>query len=249
MTEPPPEPRWRALEIGPGGMAADRVRPVGSGPGGPDGPKGRSGPGGPLETGAASRYPLQADPNPGPSAVFGSFDDELPRPRRAVLGWLALAVVVAVLTAVALWSSNSTTSGSAADLQQGDCLTPAAGGAVMVVDCSSPDAEFTVAARFDGTADEDACSPVSSDLVLATRDPAMLCLNYLVRVGDCLYAGAAADVGKAPCRTPGSAGTPVGLFRVIAVLVGTVDVRDCPNGTLQSLVHLPDREVVCLGMP
>lgn len=192
---------------------------------------------------------IDAELHPGPSAVFGSFDDELPRPRRAVVGWLALAVVIAVLAGVVLWSGNSTSSGSSADLQPGDCLTPAAGGAVMVVDCSSPDAEFTVAARFDGTSDEQACSPVSSDLVLATREPAMLCLNYLVAVGDCLYAGAASDVGKAPCRTPGSTSTPMGLFRVIAVLADTVDSSDCPTGTLQSLVHLPDREVVCLGMP
>jgi hypothetical protein len=36
---------------------------------------------------------------------------------------------------------------------------------------------------------------------------------------------------------------------VIAVVAGTVDEQDCPIGTLQSLVHLADREVVCLGMP
>lgn len=237
MTEPPPEPRWRALEIGPGGVPADRVQVHGG-----------SAPVPPT----TDPWGSGADRNRGPSAVFGSFDDELPRPRRAVLGWLALALVVAVLAGVALWSGNSDAAGStgaAADLQPGDCLTPAASGAVMVVNCASPDAEFTVAARFDDTDDEGVCSPISSDLVLATEDPAMLCLNYLVAVGDCLYAGTAADVGKAPCRTPGSTRTPQGLFRVIAVLAGTVDAGECPAGTLQSLVHVPDREVICLGMP
>jgi hypothetical protein len=226
MTEPANRTRWRALEVGPGGVPAESVSARGPG-----------------------IVPARgAEQNSGPSAVFGSFDEE-PRPRRAVLGWLALAVVAAMLVAVALWSSNSVTSGSSADLRPGDCLTSAAAGAVAVIDCSAPDAEFTVAARFDNTSDEDACTAVSSDLVLATRDPAMLCLNYVVTVGDCLYAGPATDVGKAPCRTPGTSSTPAGLFRVIAVVAGTVDEQDCPIGTLQSLVHLADREVVCLGMP
>lgn len=226
MTEPAHRTRWKALEVGPGGVPADQVHVRGPG----------------------SAPPRSTNSNPGPSAVFGSFDEERPR-RRAALGWLALAVVIAVIAAVALWSSNSATAGSSTDLNAGDCLRPATGGAVAVVDCSSPDAEFTVAARFDDTTDEEVCTPVASDLVLATRDPAMLCLNYLASVGDCLYAGAATDVGKAPCRTPGTSSTPTGLFRVIAVLVDTVDTQDCPTGTLQSLVHLADREVVCLGMP
>ena len=199
-----------------------------------------------MPPGATPAIPAGA--TPGPSAVFGSFDEEPPRARRAALGWLALAVIVAVLAAMALWSGNSSTAGSSTDLRNGDCLT-STGHAVAVVGCTSMDAEFTVAARFDGTSDEDACGPVASDLVLATREPSVLCLNYLAKVGDCLYAGAATDVGKAPCRTPGTASTPQGLFRVLAVLADTLNVQGCPAGTLQSLVHLADREVVCLGMP
>ena len=226
MTQPPRPPAWSALRIGPGGVPADQVHVLGRHP------SDRSEP----------------ESHPGPSAVFGSFD-EPPSSRRAVIGWLTLALVVGVLAALALWSGNSTSAGSADDLQTGDCLTSSSVGAVRVVGCSTVDAEFVVAARFDDTSDEAACSPLASDLVLATHDPAMLCLNYIASVGDCLFAGAATEVGKAPCRTPGSSSTPVGLFRVIAVLPGTVQPRDCPTGTLQSLVHVADREVICLGMP
>jgi hypothetical protein len=90
---------------------------------------------------------------------------------------------------------------------------------------------------------------VSSDVVLVTRDDAVLCLNYRAAVGECLYAGSATAVGKTACRTPGTSTTPNGLFRVLAVLSGTLDAGRCPGGTLDSLVHISSNEVVCLGMP
>jgi hypothetical protein len=77
----------------------------------------------------------------------------------------------------------------------------------------------------------------------------VLCLNYRAAVGECLYAGSATEVGKTACRTPGSSSTPTGLFRVIAVLSGTLDAGKCPAGTLESLVHVASNEVVCLGLP
>ena len=87
----------------------------------------------------------------------------------------------------------------------------------------------------------------AADVVLVTRDDAVMCLNYVARVGECLYAGDTDDIGKAPCR---EAGTPTrGLFRVLAVLAGTVSAADCPAGILHTLVHRADREVVCLGLP
>ncbi|HEY5878522.1 MAG TPA: hypothetical protein VIU11_06415, partial [Nakamurella sp.] len=106
-----------------------------------------------------------------------------------------------------------------------------------------------IAARFENTTDDSRCFTASSDVVLVTRENAVLCLNYLARVGDCLYAGSTDDVGKAPCRTAASGATPRGLFRVIAVLTDTVRTSECPPGTLETLVHRDDREVVCLGMP
>jgi hypothetical protein len=106
-----------------------------------------------------------------------------------------------------------------------------------------------IAARFENTTDDSRCFTAASDVSLVTRENSVLCLNYLARVGDCLYAGNTDDVGKAPCRTSASGATPPGLFRVIAVLSDTVSSRNCPAGTLQTLVHLDAREVVCLGMP
>ena len=181
--------------------------------------------------------------------MFGSFEPDAGKPsRKAVLALLALAVAIAVVVAGSLWANPAQPADSSADLRPGSCLSSSAGQAVLVLDCSSPDVEFTVAARYDGSRDSSRCAAVSSDMVLVTRDDAVLCLNYLAKVGECLFAGGANDVGKAPCRTPGSK-TPVGLFRVIAVLAQTVDDGGCPAGTISSLVHVANREVLCLGLP
>jgi hypothetical protein len=240
MTAPNPQPRWRALEIGPGGVPADQVRVVGAAP--PEG----------LPV-AGSRGPATTPEQvagTGPSAVFGSFDAELPRPSRRVgFGWIALAVVVAILVAVSLWSGNSDESSSSGDLQPGDCLSSAGGQSVIPIDCSAADVEFEVTAKYPDSTNAARCSAVSSDVVLVTRDDAVLCLNYRATVGECLYAGSATAVGKTACRTPGSSKTPTGLFRVLAVLPGTLDTGRCPGGTLESLVHISSNEVVCLGMP
>ena len=232
MTAPNQQPRWRALEIGPGGVPADQVAALDPAPP-------------PV---AVARDQVVGR---GPSAVFGSFDADLPRPsRRAGVGWIALAVVVAVLVAVSLWSSNSDSVGTAStDLQQGDCLSSSGGQSVIPVACSAADAEFEITARYPDSTNTARCSTVSSDVVLVTRDDAVLCLNYRAAVGDCLYAGSASEVGKAACRTPGSSSTPTGLFRVLAVLPDTINAANCPSGTLESLVHISSNEVVCLGMP
>ncbi len=170
--------------------------------------------------------------------------------RGAVLAWLAVAVGAAVLVAALLWSDPAQSPGQTSGaLAPGSCLTSSSGRSVVVIDCSDPAVEFTVAAMYPGSTDGDRCTAVSSDLMLVTRDDVVLCLNYRAAVGDCLYAGRADDVGKAPCRTPGSASTPTGLFRVVAVLPQTVDVRGCPTGTISSLVHVTTPEVLCLGLP
>ena len=242
MTAPFEQPRWRALEIGPGGLPADQVAARQPAP--PRDPA-------PVTLADARGKHHTAGIGAGPSAVFGSFDADPPRPsRRAGAGWIALAVVVAILVAVSLWSSNSdSTSTASTDLRQGDCLSSSGGQSVIPVDCSAADAEFEITARYPDSTNSARCSAVSSDVVLVTRDDAVLCLNYRAAVGDCLYAGSAREVGKAACRTPGSSSTPTGLFRVLAVLTGTVDAGHCPSGTLESLVHISSNEVVCLGMP
>src|SRR6478609_5244474 len=240
MTAPTNQRRWRALEIGPGGVPADQVRVVGAAS-----PEGL-----PIAGARGAATTPEQVASTGPSAVFGSFDADLPRPsRRAGFGWIALAVVVAILVAVSLWSSNSDSTSSSGDLQPGDCLSSAGGQSVIPIDCSAADAEFEVTARYPDSTNSARCSAVSSDVVLVTRDDAVLCLDYRATVGDCLYAGSATEVGKTACRTPGSSSTPTGLFRVLAVLTGTLDAGKCPTGTLESLVHVASNEVVCLGLP
>lgn len=247
MTGSPEHPRFRALEIGPGGVPADQVRPAESRD------TGRLTPGGgrsSFDNRYPATYPIPGAADSAPSAVFGSFDAQETTPsRRAVFGWLAVALVVGVVVAVALWSGNSDPTTTSAGIQRGDCLASSAGGSVIPLDCSSPDVEFAVASRYDNSTDSAKCAIVGSDLVLITRDEAVLCLNYRATVGECLYAGTAEEVGKAPCRTPGTSSIPTGLFRVVAVLDGTVDARKCPRGTIESLVHVSSREVLCLGLP
>jgi len=216
---------WNALRVGPGGVPAEQVRPIGW------------------------TEPAGADPDTAPQAVLGSFDDDGRPRRRAIVTVTCGALVVLFVVAAALWSTGSPGTSSDTSLQAGDCLASSGGTTVIGLDCAAPEAEFVIAARFDGTTDHGRCVASSSDVVLVTRSNVLLCLNYLARVGDCLYAGDAVNVGKAACRTSGSASTPRGLFRVIAVLTDTVSARGCPPGTLETLVHRDNREVVCLGMP
>jgi len=232
-----PGPRWTALRVGPGGIPAEQVRPVGL----PD-------PVSPAAPAPDAQARFGSSVSAAPHAELGTFDDGKPR-RRAIVAVVGVAVVALVVVAAALWSSGTPGTSSATSLQAGDCLASSGGTTVMGLDCAAPEAEFVIAARFENTTDDSRCFPASSDVVLVTRENAVLCLNYLARVGDCLYAGNTDDVGKAPCRTTASGVTPRGLFRVIAVLAGTVSTRDCPPGTLETLVHRDDREVVCLGMP
>lgn len=235
MHERPGEPRpgWSALRVGPGGVPPEQVRPIGL----PAPPRSAA----PEPGGSAG-----SDPTTAPHAVLGSFDNGKPR-RGAILAVTCLGLVALAVVIAGLVSSNTRGTGSAADLRQGDCLASSGGTTVIALDCGAPEAEFVIAARFDHTTDDSRCYAAASDVVLVTRENAVMCLNYLARVGDCLYAGNTDDIGKAPCRSSGS--SPRGLFRVIAVLSDTISGRGCPAGTLETLVHRSDREVVCLGMP
>lgn len=230
---------WSALRVGPGGVPAEQVRPIG--------PVDARFPATRPQAGGAGPPAPTPPPRAAPQAVLGAFDDVSPR-RRSVIGVLVLAVLAVVVVGAALWSTGSPGTSSSTDLAQGDCLAASGGRTVIGLDCTAPDAEFVIAARFDDTTDDSRCFMASSDVVLVTRENVVLCLNYLARIGDCLYAGNTDDVGKAPCRTS-SGSTPRGLFRVIAVLTDTVSARGCPPGTLETLVHRDIPEVVCLGLP
>ncbi|HYN71588.1 MAG TPA: hypothetical protein VES60_03725 [Nakamurella sp.] len=319
MTEPGPPPRWRAMEIGPGGLPADQVRPIGRGSG-PDQravrqpsnegketvvePRGTPTPpaagwpdprvehavrmpphpppsigerhpaqpafgwpgagqpsadaGGRAGQRPAAMPSLQPAPGrphdeqhrPPPRAALGSFDDVLPRPsRRAGLVVLVVVVAIAVVTGLALWSNTARPLGGSGELAAGDCLSSSGGPSVIPVDCGSADVEFQVVARYEDTTNSSRCAAVSSDVVLVARDSAVLCLNYVADVGDCLYAGSSGgQVGKAACRTA-SGGTASGLYRVLAVLPDTINDTDCPQGTVHTLVHPTSAEVLCLGRP
>ena len=176
--------------------------------------------------------------------------DEAKPARRAVVGWLALAAVIGVLVAVSLWSNGSEPAASSADIHQGDCLVSSSGQAVALVDCGSPDVEFSVAARYESSTDSARCAAVSSDLVLVTRDDAVLCLNYRAIVGECLYAGRRRRGRQGALPDAGLSSTPIGLYRVIAVLPRHRRCAEMPDGhgghRWCTSTH---REVLCLGLP
>lgn len=241
-TEPPVVLGW----FGPGNSfaRADPFDRAGVGPLAGDSWAGDSGA---WDSGA---WDLEAgDSGAGDSATGGAAAADTVRRRRAVLAvtCLGLAALAVVLAGLLSTDPGTAGTGSAADLNPGDCLASAGGTTVIALRCDDSGAEFVIAERFDRTADDGRCVATASDVVLVTRDDAVMCLNYLARVGECLYAGDTDAIGKAPC--PGAGSPTRGLFRVIAVLGGTVSSRDCPAGTLHTLVHRADREVVCLGSP
>ncbi len=260
MTAPDPPPRWQALRVGPGGIPPEHVRPVPSArfpaapPQRPPVPADHAG--APTADAPPQRMWPMPQPGGGPSAVLGSFDDGRVRPsRRAVWGWVALALAAGVIVATALWSSGSPRAGGAAPAV-GDCLSADDGASSVVsVDCASGDADFRVVARFDGTAGTGgaaSCAALHPDLAMIAGQRSVLCLDYVARVGECLFAGEGGssgpdEIGKRPC---GDAyrGTS-DLYRVLAVMPGATDDSGCPVGTLQALVHRTPAEVVCLGFP
>ncbi len=162
---------------------------------------------------------------------------------------LVVVLALAVVTGLALWSNSARPLGGSDDLASGDCLSSRGGLSVIPVDCASAEVEFQVVARYEDTTNSSRCAAVSSDVVLVTRDSAVLCLNYVADVGDCLYAGSSGGpVGKAACRTAGN-GSTTGLYRVLAVLRDTINDQNCPQGTVHTLVHPTSPEVLCLGRP
>jgi hypothetical protein len=271
VTAPDP-PRWSALRVGPGGIPPEHVHPVPAAAGMPEwsatpapgarsaGAPGQTRAGDPFRVPTASPKDVAAPPlwpavpSQQPAAVLGSFDDDAdaPRPsRRAVWGWVALAVVAIILVATALWSSATPQAAQRVVPATGECLS-AADGSVVAVDCASDAADLRVVARYDGAGDRGSCDTVRPDVVMVAGDRSVLCLDYVARAGECLFAGGRAgtgadSVGKRPCADA-YRGTQ-DLYRVLAVLPGETDDASCPVGTLRALVHRSPTEVVCLGFP
>jgi len=112
-----------------------------------------------------------------------------------------------------------------------------------VVPCDGPNADFTVVGRYPNSSDASNCGATPSDVAVIISGPTVLCLDYVALVGDCIFAGAeATHVGKINCnsRLPG-------VYRVAQVLQNSIDPADCPAGTTQTLVHLHNSQVICLG--
>ena len=256
--QPDTPARWRAIEVGPGGVSPELIRPTGPDadrrhrPGEPPGAVARPGWVPPPSVPRPVSGPMTPHPTAAPQLHWadrpvGFGRGEAGGRRRRILG--ALAVLVAILTAVGagLWA-DSVRPGSpsgAVVAATGDCLQTDGAAIAAIVDCGSATATFRVVTKFTGNTDGSACSAAPSDVVLVTREPAALCLDYVATVGDCLFAGPATTrIGKIPCTA-----TQPGVLRVVAVLGNTIDPRRCPAGTETDLVHLHDSEVVCLARP
>ncbi len=188
---PADRPHWRALEIGPGGVPAEQVRPIG---------------------------PAAPGHRPVP-------DDEVPPAWRH---WMA---------------DNPLRAADATKVAVADCLSSTGQRIGTVVACDSDAADFAVVGRYGDSADASDCSATPSDVAVIMSGPTVLCLDYVAVVGDCIFAGAhAAGVGKVSCDS-----TSPGVYRVDKVLRNSIDPGGCPSGTTQTLVHLHNSEVICLG--
>jgi hypothetical protein len=229
--DPTPTDRlqWRAVEIGPGGIPPEQVRP--SGPDAPGTP--------PLphaDVPDAWRNWMQAADAAVPSrgrlsnATVG----------KIVGGLVALALVVGL----ALWAnaSNPLKRGST-QIAVSDCLTSTGQRIGAVVACDNSAADFMVVGRYGDSSDPTDCSASPADVAVILSGPTVLCLDYVATVGDCIFAGSnATQVGKVNCDS-----TLPGVYRVDKVLRNNIDPADCPTGTTQTLVHLHNSEVICLG--
>jgi hypothetical protein len=223
MTGPLDRPRWQALEIGPGGVPPESVRPSGG-----DAPQIRT------DLPPAWQQWTAAVPDP---------------PRRALRGPVrkiaAVVAVLCILTGLALWGNATRPLGTARSGQVavGNCLSATGRQIDGQVSCSDAAADFLVVGRYPDTSDAGECSASPADLAVVQLGPTLLCLNYVAATGDCLLLGhQAGEVGKVPC-VPGT----VGEYRVRAVLKNSINADDCPTGTTQTLVHQYNSEVVCLS--
>ena len=250
MTGPVDSPPWRALEIGPGGVPPETVRPLGGPAAGGYGPVPSSN--GPRsdqlipqqQTRALADLPPAWQQWTAAAAAPESKRRGLRSPAgRIVAGVLALAVLIGL----ALWGNSVRPLGGsrAGQVAVGDCLASTGRQIDGTVSCSDASADFQVVGRYPDTSDAGECSASPADLAVVQLGPTLLCLNYVAVPGDCLLLGrGSGQVGKVDC---GSGST--GEYRVRAVLKNSIDAHDCPAGTTQTLVHRYNSEVVCLSRP
>jgi hypothetical protein len=229
MSGPTNPERRSVLAIGPGGVPAGEVRAEG-----PDAPNQASNGLPPTWNNWMQSSPAADPPRTG-------------RPKSWMFKVLAAVVVLAVVVGYALWSNaqDPATGFGPTQAAVGDCLAAQGDQVSGKVVCTDPDADFTVVGRYPGTSDASECSASPSDVAVIAMGPTVLCLDYVAAVGQCLLAGTrATGVGKVACNS-----TLPGVYRVTAVLRNSITARDCPAGTKDSLVHLHNSEVLCLGRP
>lgn len=227
---PADRPHWRALEIGPGGVPAEQVRPIGPA--------------------APGHRPVPDDEVP-PAWRHWMDAADLASPARWGLSNLTMGRIAGALAALALvvglavWANadNPLRAADATKVAVADCLSSTGQRIGTVVACDSDAADFAVVGRYGDSADASDCSATPSDVAVIMSGPTVLCLDYVAVVGDCIFAGAhAAGVGKVSCDS-----TSPGVYRVDKVLRNSIDPGGCPSGTTQTLVHLHNSEVICLG--
>lgn len=239
MTRQVDSPPWRALEIGPGGVPPETVRPVG-GPAAGGHDRGRT----------ARAQSMVRPPADLPPAwqhwTAAAAPESKRRGLRSPTGRIVAAVLaLGLLVGLALWGNSVRPLGGShtAQVAVGECLASTGRQIDGTVSCGDASADFQVVGRYPDTSDAGECSASPADLAVVQLGPTLLCLNYVAVTGDCLLLGrGSAEVGKVAC---GSGST--GEYRVRAVLKNSIDAHDCPAGTTQTLVHRYNSEVICLS--
>ncbi len=226
-TVPPPadRPQWRALEIGPGGIPPEQVRPAGSG----------------IPATVAADVP---------DAWRNWMEADVVIPPKGGLSKATIAKIVGGLAALALvvglavWANaNNPLQRGSSPIAVSDCLASTGQRIGAVVGCDSSAADFLVVGRDEESSDPTDCSATPSDVAVILAGPTVLCLDYVATVGECIFAGSTAtQVGKVDCDS-----TLPGVYRVDQVLHNSIDPDACPSGTTQTLVHLHNSEVICLA--
>lgn len=237
MTGPVDPPRFPALEIGPGGLPAEQVRPVG-------GAEQRPAPS-VVPDGLPPLWRDWALSAPPP----GQWEQQAQHRSRRVLIWVVagLAALGLVIGLTLLGNASHPLGGgsSATAVVVGDCVTSSGHRITGRVDCAAPAAAFTVVGRYPDAPDASACRSSPADVAVILAGPTVLCLDYVAAVGECLFAGTrATQVGKVDCDS-----TAPGVYRVTAVLRNSADSGNCPDGTTEPLIHWYDSQVICLGPP
>lgn len=167
-------------------------------------------------------------------------------PSNATIGKIVgVLVALGLVVGLAVWAnvSNPLRGSNSSNIAVADCLSSIGQRIGSVVPCDSAQADFAVVGRYAGSSDATDCSATPSDVAVVLSGPTLLCLDYVAAVGDCIFAGTAASgVGKVSCDS-----TLPGVYRVDEILHNSIDPDACPSGTTQTLVHLHNSEVICLG--